>query len=195
VFRAARARASSNGKLSSELEQAVGYMRRGELVPDEIVLALVRHRGQCLRCAGGFVLDGFPRTVDQAEALHKILQGENLALTAAIHYELSGDQVVARLSGRRICPDCKASFHVAKQPPQAEGICDHCGVRLIQREDDQPESIRVRMRTYQENAAPLLDFYRNRGLLISIDADSSPVETCERTITALTDAAAATSPG
>jgi adenylate kinase len=122
-----------------------------------------------------------------------MLEREKLPLTAAIHYVLPPDQVIARLSGRRTCPGCKAAFHLTMQPPRAKGICDHCAGRLFQREDDQPESISVRMRAYEQSASPLLDFYQKRGLLISIDADSSPVETCQHTVTALTGAAAATS--
>jgi adenylate kinase len=167
------------------LEKALGYMRRGELVPDQIVLDLVRRRGQCLRCGGGFVLDGFPRSVDQAEDLQKMLQKENLALTAAVHFVLSPKQIIARLSGRRICPGCKTIFHVVMQPPQADGICNHCGSALVQREDDQPEAIGVRMQAYEQSASPLLDFYQKQGLLISIGADGSPVETCQDTIAAL----------
>jgi adenylate kinase len=183
VFRAAKR--LSRGELNPELEKALGYMRRGELVPDQIVLDLVRQRGQCLRCAGGFVLDGFPRTVDQAGALHEMLQREHLALTAAIHFVLPLEQIIARLSGRRTCPGCKTIFHVAMQPPQADGICDHCGSTLVQREDDQPEAICVRMQAYEQSVSPLLDFYQKQGLLISIDADGSPVETCNRSIAAL----------
>jgi adenylate kinase len=183
VFRAAKR--LSEGEVSPELETALGCMRRGELVPDETVLALVRQRGRCLRCPVGFVLDGFPRTVEQAEALQGMLEIENLPLTAAIHYVLPADQVIARLSGRRTCPGCKATFHVTMQPPQANGICDRCGARLFQREDDEPESIRVRMQAYEKTAAPLLDFYLRRGLLISIDADRSPVETFQDAINAL----------
>jgi len=122
------------------------------------------------------------------------LQGESLALTAVIHFTLPPEQIVARLSGRRTCPGCKTTFHMAMQPPQVNGICDHCGLALVQREDDQPESIRVRMRAYEQSTSPLLDFYQNRGLLISIAADSSPVETCQHTITSLTAAAEAASP-
>jgi adenylate kinase len=191
VFRAAKR--LSEGEVNPELEIALGCMRRGELVPDETVLALVRQRGRCLRCPVGFVLDGFPRTVEQAEALHEMLEKENLPLTAAIHYVLPPGQVIARLSGRRTCPGCKATFHVTMQPPQVSGICDHCGAKLFQREDDQPESIRVRIQSYEQTAAPLLDFYLKRGLLISIDADSSPAETCWQTIEALTVPALAAS--
>jgi adenylate kinase len=183
VFRAAKR--LSEGEVNPELETALGCMRRGELVPDETVLALVRQRGRCLRCPVGFVLDGFPRTVEQAEALQGMLERENLPLTAAIHYVLPPDQVIARLSGRRTCPGCKATFHVTLQPPQANGICDHCGAELFQREDDQPESIRVRILAYEQSAAPLHDFYQKRELLMSIDADSSPIEICRSAITRL----------
>jgi adenylate kinase len=183
VFRAARDLA--NEEPSPELAKAADYMRRGKLVPDETVLELIQKRSQCLRCPLGFVLDGFPRTVDQADALQKMLQRENLALTAVVHYALSSGHIIARLSGRRICPRCKASFHVALRPPQSAGICDQCGTNLFQREDDQPEGIRVRMQTYEQNAAPLLAFYQERRLLISIRAERSPAEICEDTITAL----------
>ena len=95
------------------------------------------------------------------------------------------EEIVARLGGRRTCPGCKAVYHVQEQPPQAEGICDHCGGKLFQREDDRPESIRVRMRAYQECTRPLIDFYRERGLLISVSADGTPEEILERALTAL----------
>jgi adenylate kinase len=123
--------------------------------------------------------------LDQAVALEKLLQEEKTTLTAAVHYALSAEQATTRLSGRRICPACKTSFHLDTLPPRQEGICDHCGARLVQREDDRPEAIRVRMRAYEESAAPLLAFYQKQGLLISIPADRSPAETCQRTIEAL----------
>jgi adenylate kinase len=182
VFRAARG--LTDGSLSPELEEAVGYMRRGELVPDDTVLAMLRERSRCLRCAAGFVLDGFPRTAPQAVELHKMLRAENLALSTVIHYELPLDQLVARLSGRRTCPKCKAVFHLTAHPPLAEGICDRCGQRLCQRDDDTPEAIRVRMRCYTETATPLLGFYQKLGLLLSVDA-TTPEETYQRTMAAL----------
>jgi adenylate kinase len=114
-----------------------------------------------------------------------MLQRENLALTAALHFVLSPEQIIARLSGRRACPGCKRIFHVVMQPPRANGICDYCGSALVQREDDQPESIRVRMQAYEQSASPLLNFYQKQGLMISIDADGSPVETCQYAIASL----------
>jgi adenylate kinase len=183
VFRAART--TANGELSPELEEAMHYMRRGELVPDETVLAVLRQRSRCLQCSVGFVLDGFPRTVAQALELDKMLRTENLALSAVIHYELPLEQIIARLSGRRICARCKAVFHQTTNPPQVAGICDQCNQQLYQREDDTPETIRLRMQYYQESTGPLLDVYKKQGLLISIDADGAPDEICRRTFTAL----------
>ena len=129
-------------------------MRRGDLVPDETVLALVAERVGCLRCQGGFLLDGFPRTVAQAEALEKLLAGEKLKLDAVLSYDLPLEQVVSRLSGRRTCPDCKAVFHIEDPATEGRRRCDHCGGKLYQREDDRPESIRVRMEAYERSTAP-----------------------------------------
>ena len=163
------------------MEAALHYMVRGDLVPDEIVLGMVQERVRCLRCCGGFLLDGFPRTVAQAKALEKLLKKENVPLTAVLNYELPIDQIVARLSGRRTCSKCKAVFHVTNLPPRVKGICDHCGGELIQREDDRPESVRVRMEAYEKSTRPLIDFYQKRGLLVSISAEGSPEEIYQRT--------------
>ena len=149
-------------------------MRRGDLVPDETVLAMVAERVGCLRCEGGFLLDGFPRTVAQAEALEKLLAGEKLKLDAVLSYDLPLDQIVARLSGRRTCPDCKAVFHVETRPPKVAGVCDHCGGKLYQREDDRPESIRVRMEAYERSTAPLADFYRHSEICCSRSRRKAP---------------------
>src|ERR1041385_289917 len=146
---------------------------------------MVRDRGRCLRCQGGFLLDGFPRTVRQADALEGLLAELGLSLDAVVSYELPQEQVVSRLSGRRTCPDCKATFHVVALPPRLEGVCDHCGTKLYQREDDRPESIRVRLQAYENSTAPLIEFYRERGLLITIPAGASPKETFLRTMAVL----------
>jgi adenylate kinase len=167
------------------LTAALDYMRRGDLVPDETVLALVTERVGCLRCEGGFLLDGFPRTVAQAAALDKLLAGEALKLDAVLSYDLPLEQVVARLSGRRTCPSCKAVFHVEARPPKVPGVCDHCRGKLYQREDDRPESIRVRMEAYERSTAPLADYYRRQNLLVSIAAEGSPEEIFQRTLQAL----------
>jgi adenylate kinase len=160
-------------------------MRRGELVPDETVLALVGERLKCLRCKGGFLLDGFPRTVPQAEALEELLISQGVKLDAVLSYDLPLEQIVARLSGRRTCAECKAVFHQTARPPKTEGICDHCGGQLYQREDDRPDSIRVRMAAYETSTAPLVEFYRERDLLLPIRAEGSPETIFERTLGSL----------
>jgi adenylate kinase len=183
IFRAAKA--LDPGDRTPALTAALDYMRRGDLVPDETVLAMVAERLSCLRCEGGFLLDGFPRTVAQAEALELLLAGEKLRLDAVLSYDLPLDQIVARLTGRRTSPDCKAVFHVETRPPKIAGVCDHCGGTLCQREDDRPESIRVRMEAYERSTAPLANFYRRRNLLVSIPADGSPEQIFKRTLDAL----------
>ena len=188
VFRAAKC--LTDGERSPALDRALGFMRRGELVPDEIVLDMVGERVRCLRCCGGFLLDGFPRTVAQAEALERLLQREKVALTAVLDFELPIDEIVARLGGRRTCSGCKAVFHVTDLPPRVEGVCDHCGGKLIQREDDRPEAIRVRMATYEKSTKPLMEFYQKRGLLVTIIAGKVPDETFQRTMMMLNDVVA-----
>ncbi len=183
VFRAAKA-APANERTPA-IERALGYMKRGELVPDETVIDLVRERVACLRDAGGFLLDGFPRTVVQAEALAQLMQAEKLTLTGVLDYELPTDEVVKRLSGRRTCSKCRAGFHVITMPSKKEGVCDHCGGELYQREDDRPESIRVRLDAYQKSTSPLTDYYRKLGLLIPISATGTPEEIFQRTLVAL----------
>lgn len=154
-------------------------------MPDSTVWDMVRERSGCLRCGGGFLLDGFPRTLSQAESLKQLMESEGLSLTAVVNYELSISEIVARLSGRRTCEKCKAVFHLTERPPKAAGICDRCGGKLYQRDDDRPESITVRLEAYEKSTAPLIDFYKNLGLLLSVAATGSPEEICERTLTAL----------
>ncbi|HOB75581.1 MAG TPA: adenylate kinase [Phycisphaerae bacterium] len=184
VFRAAK---SSQGPLGPAMQAALGYMQRGELVPDETVIDMVRERVECLKCDYGFLLDGFPRTVQQAEALDRMFQETGLVLDAVLNYELPVEKVVERLSGRRTCKDCKTTFHVRTMPPKVEGKCDKCGGELYQREDDRPESIRVRLKAYEESTAPLKDYYAKTGLLITIQADGTPEQVFEQTIGALRD--------
>ena len=183
VFRAA---ASSKCEPSPAMAAALGYMRRGELVPDETVWEMVRERSGCLHCQGGFILDGFPRTLTQAESLQQLMEDEKLGLDAVVNYELPIGEIVDRLSGRRTCEQCKAVYHVTQQSSRLEGICDRCGGRLFQREDDRPESVSVRMQAYEQSTAPLIEFYRNLELLLPIAATGSPEEICERTMKALT---------
>lgn len=183
VFRAAKN--ASACACSPALSEASEFMRRGELVPDATVLAIVRERAHCLECCGGFLLDGFPRTVAQAEALTQIFAEHHIAPKAVIYYEMPLEKIVARLSGRRTCSACKAVFHVTTRPPQKADVCDHCSGPLVQREDDRPEAVRVRMEAYERSTAPLMDYYRQRGLLLTINAEGSPEEIFQRTLTAL----------
>ncbi len=183
VFRAAKC--PGGGERSPALEIALAQMRRGALVSDETVLAMVGERIRCLRCCGGFVLDGFPRTAAQARALDQLLRLERIELNAVINYELPLEKILERLSGRRTCAACKAVFHLRLTPPRVEGVCDHCGGTLYQREDDRPESIRVRMQAYEADTQPLIQFYENRGLLTTVSADAAPEEVCQRALTVL----------
>jgi adenylate kinase len=164
---------------------ALGYMRSGQLVPDTTVWDIVKERVGCLRCHGGFVLDGFPRTLAQATAMQKLCAQEGLWLDAVLNYELPTAEIVSRISGRRVCEKCKAVFHVTQRPSKAAGICDHCGGKLLQREDDRPESVKVRLETYEKATKPLIEFYHAQGKLVSVSAAGSADEVFARTLVAL----------
>jgi adenylate kinase len=183
IFRAAKR--ATGADTTPAMQCALDAMKRGELVTDEMVLSLVTERSACLRCGGGFLLDGFPRSVAQAEALAKVLTAQKSRLEAVLSYDLPLDTIVARLSGRRTCLKCQAVFHVETRPSNTPGICDQCGSTLAQREDDRPESVRVRMQAYERSTAPLADFYRKQGLLVSIAAQGTPEEIFDRTLEAL----------
>ena len=185
VFRAARTFHPDD--LSPAMVEALEHMRKGELVSDETVLKIIRERTPCLHCGGGFLLDGFPRTVAQVRALDEILAEEKIRLEAVIDYEMPLEIIVARLGGRRTCAQCKAVYHVATHPPKVAGICDHCGGPLRQRDDDQPAAVRVRMEIYHRSTEPLIDFYRAEGLLVSISAEGAPEEVFQRTRAALNE--------
>lgn len=179
IFRAAKSLPAAS--LSPALQEAIGYMQRGELVPDQTVIDLVRERRACLHWPAGFVLDGFPRTVPQAEAFEQLMRAENLALDGVLNFELPIETIVARLGGRRTCSKCKAVYHVVNMPPKVDGICDNCGGPLIIREDDRPDAIRVRMDVYQKSTAPLIEYYRSRNMLITISAEGTPDDVFART--------------
>ncbi|MHB1308982.1 MAG: adenylate kinase family protein [Limisphaerales bacterium] len=177
------------GTRTPSMETAVEHMRRGELVPDEIVVSLMRDRFRCLSCPTGFLLDGFPRTVAQAEALDRLLGEFHLAVTRVLHYDLPLEKTVERLSGRRVCPYCKALYHLESSRPRVDGICDRCGTALIQREDDHPEAIRIRLRAFCRSTAPLVDHFHRRGLLATVPADGPPDRVFDRSIQALNGSA------
>ncbi len=183
VFRVAGSR--RDGEQSPAMKEALGYMRRGALVPDSTVWEMVRERAGCLRCGGGFILDGFPRTLAQAESLMQLLDSEKLALTAVVNYELPTSEIVARIGGRRTCEECKAVFHLTERPPKVADRCDHCDGKLFQREDDRPESIRVRLEAYDRSTAPLIEFYQKAGLLVRVAASGAPGEILDITLTDL----------
>jgi adenylate kinase len=183
VFRAAKT--LNPCELSPSMSEALEYMKKGALVPDATVLNLIRERSRCLRCGGGFLLDGFPRTVAQAEALDQVFQKEGIRLDAVVSYDLPIEKIVSRISGRRTCANCKAVYHVEARPSRRSGTCDHCAGELLQREDDRPEAVRVRMEAYEKSTAPLADYYRRQALLLSISAEGTPEVVFERTMTAL----------
>jgi adenylate kinase len=181
IFRAAHGAAEPSPGLRAALE----VMRRGDLVPDELVVSIVRERVQCLGCRAGFVLDGFPRTLAQAEALDALLAGQGVDLDAVLSYELPLEEVVARLGGRRTCSACKAVYHQSALPPRVAAVCDRCGGRLVQREDDRPEAVRVRMRAYEASTRPLCDHYARAARLRAIRASGTPQEILGRSLSAL----------
>ena len=150
-------------------EKVKVYMDAGQLVPDELVIELVLERITQPDCKRGYILDGFPRTIPQAWALER----HNVFLDAAVSLEVPDELIVNRMSGRRTCPDCGMTFHIANNPPQKEGVCDFCGTQLVSRKDDAPETVLGRLKTYHEQTEPLKDFYAKRGKLKLIESQSS----------------------
>jgi len=183
VFRAAKT--LNPCELSPSMTEALELMRKGALVTDATVLNMIRERSRCLRCGGGFLLDGFPRTVAQAEALDRIFADEKIKLDAVLSYDLPIEKIVSRISGRRTCGKCKAVYHEEARAAEKDGGGDHCGGELLQREDDRPEAVRVRMEAYEKSTSPLAEFYRKQGLLVSIEAEGAPEEIFERTMKVL----------
>ncbi len=149
--------------------EAKGYMDRGGLVPDAVVVGLVAERIRAPDAKNGFMLDGFPRTVAQADSLGAMLTKQGSAIDRVICLLADNDELVRRLSGRRTCNKCSAPFHVTFKPPRKQGVCDACGGELYQRDDDKEEAIRARLVTYDTQTKPLIDYYKGRNLLRSID--------------------------
>jgi adenylate kinase len=148
--------------------KAKQYMDKGELVPDEVLIGLIRNRLTEPDCETGYLLDGYPRTIPQADALTGILSDINKPLDAVINIEVSDDELVKRLSGRRSCT-CGESYHVMFNPPEKEGVCNACGAALYQRDDDKEEVIRQRLSVYNEKTKPLINYYDDAGILVNID--------------------------
>lgn len=152
-------------------KQAKEFMDQGNLVPDEVTIGIVQERLSKADCQNGFLLDGFPRTVAQAEALEKLLMDMNTSIDYTLHVDVPVEKLMERLTGRRICPVCGTSYHVIYNPPKKEGICDKDGAKLIQREDDTAETVQNRLEVNIKQSQPLLDFYANKGYLVTLNGD------------------------
>ena len=153
--------------------QAQSYMDKGQLVPDDLVIQIIEERLKQADCGSGFILDGFPRTIAQAEALDKTLTGMGLTLEYVFNIDVGDEELVKRLTGRRICKSCGASYHLAFNPPREDGRCDACQGELYQRDDDKEETIRNRLKVYQAQTAPLIQFYQEQNILSSINGVGS----------------------
>lgn len=163
IFRAAVKEGTQLGVKAKE------YLESGQLVPDEIVVGIVAERLQQADCRNGFLLDGFPRTVPQADALEEFLNSLNKKVTAVINIEVDFAILMARLTGRRVCHDCGAIYHIQNKREKSPGICDQCGGELYQRDDDLPETVQKRLQVYQRQTEPLIEYYRDKSLLVSFD--------------------------
>lgn len=150
---------------------AKSYMDRGALVPDEVTVAMILERLDEPDRSNGVILDGFPRTIEQAEALEEALAERGEAIAAVFYIRVSNKTAVERLSGRWICRNCQANYNVVFDPPEQAGVCDLCGGELYQREDDRPETVRKRLEVYSVQTAPLIEYYREAGLLTEIDGE------------------------
>jgi len=149
-------------------KEAKSFMDKGELVPDSVVIGLVKERITRDDCRNGYILDGFPRNTSQAEALDKVLAGMNAPLDVALSVDVVKDDLMKRLTGRRICKSCQQMYNVHFSPPNKEGVCDKCGGELYQRDDDREETIRTRLDVYEKSTAPLIDYYGKKGILKSV---------------------------
>jgi adenylate kinase len=165
--------------------RARSYMDRGEYVPDDVVVSMVMDRLAEPDADKGFILDGFPRTVAQAEALERALDGAGEPLTAVIKFSVGGEIAVRRLLGRFTCANCGRTYHVEFKPPAQEGVCDVCGAELERRADDDELTVRRRIAVYREQASPLEQFYVERDLLYQVDAEGTPDEVIDRTMKVL----------
>jgi adenylate kinase len=161
------------------------YMDAGDLVPDEVTSAMVRERLKEDDAVDGFLLDGFPRTVPQAETLDEMLAQLGTELDVVLELVVDDEEVIRRLSGRRTCRSCGHIWHVDFDPPTRDGICDHCGGELFQRDDDKPDTVRHRLEVYAVQTAPLIEFYAEKGVLVGIDATGPVDDVTERAIAAL----------
>ncbi|RQD74031.1 MAG: adenylate kinase [Candidatus Syntrophonatronum acetioxidans] len=165
IFRAALREGTEMGM------KAKSYMDKGQLVPDDIVVGVVTERIRKPDCKKGFLLDGFPRNVNQAEALDKVAEYMNIKIDGVINVDVPDEELVDRLTGRRMCKSCGASFHVKFKPPKVRNVCDHCGGELYQRDDDTVETANERLEVYHSQTSPLIDYYSKQGVLIDINGN------------------------
>lgn len=179
MLRAAVAAGSELGR------QVKSVLDSGGLVSDELMIALIRDRLRADDAHGGWLLDGFPRTMPQAQALDALLAELGGGLDRVVLVTVPDETIVERLSGRRVCVSCGATYHIAHTPPKADGVCDRCGGQVVQREDDQPGTVRRRLATYDSQTAPLTAFYEARGLVLRFDNSGAPEETVAAVLSAL----------
>lgn len=157
------------------------YIEAGQLVPDEVVIGIIRDRLAQPDCQNGFILDGFPRTIPQAEALDRM----GITIDKVIDIEVADEKIARRVSGRRVCLDCGATYHVDYKKPQVDGICDHCGSTLVQRKDDMPETVAERLKVYHEQTEPLKDYYAACGKLTIVEGQEDLADTTRLTLAAV----------
>lgn len=175
-----------NIKEGTELgKKAQEYMNAGALVPDELVVDLVKDRLQQDDCKNGFLLDGFPRTIFQAEKLDGFLSESNQKMDIVINLKVEKEALIKRLTGRRVCKDCGASYHIVNIPPKKEGVCDICGGELIQRKDDNIETVENRINVYEDQTAPLIGYYKEAGSLVDFDGEASLDEVFDAIVQAI----------
>lgn len=175
IIRAAMKNETAAGKAAKE------YVEKGDLVPDEIVVDMLKERLAESDCDNGFILDGFPRNVNQAETLSKM----GVEIDSVLNIDVPDEFIADRMTGRRVCPNCGASFHVKYAPPKVENVCDKCGNELSIRKDDMPETVAYRLKVYHDETAPLIDYYKAKGQLKTIDGTGSVEATTELALKAL----------
>ena len=164
----------ANIKEGTELgKKAKSYMDQGQLVPDELTLELIMDRFQNPDCANGYVLDGFPRTIPQAEALTEALAKKGETIDYAINVEVPDENIINRMGGRRACRACGSTYHIVYAPTRVEGICDRCGEKLVLRDDDKPETVKNRLNVYHNQTQPLIEYYTRQGKLAEVDGTQS----------------------
>ena len=175
ILRAAIKNGTPTGKL------AESFMKEGKLVPDEVIIGIINERVAEADCANGYILDGVPRTIAQAEAM----EAAGIVFDDVVSIEISDEVIMNRMSGRRVCEHCGESFHLVAVPPKVAGVCDKCGGKLIQRHDDEPETVKARLEVYHKETEPLKDFYAQRGLLKSVENQPTVEETSQAILRAL----------